>query len=173
MRVVGVNGINTHGEKNIDILLGLLARQGHETVDVRLPKRHWFDARWGGRHDGEIVADHSQEGDVLIAHSFGAVRAWYAHDEVPYSAIILIAPAQSALAEWHNPERVYCLHSHNDWVVRLGAWLPWHPFGRAGLEGYRQEGVNNIAVPGADHDDYFNKYLVRTMTVINYAISKV
>ena len=107
-RVVGVNGINTHGENNIDLLLRDLELLGIETVDVRLPKRHALSARWGGREDGDLVAAASKEGDILVAHSFGAVRAWYAHKRKEYRAIILIAPAHSKNAEWRNPSRVIC-----------------------------------------------------------------
>lgn len=155
MKVVGINGINTHGEGNIDLVLHLLEARGIETVDVTLPKRHTLSAWWGGRLDGRIVAQASDEGDILVAHSYGAIRAFYAHKLREYKAIFLIAPAQSSLTNWQNPDRVVCYYSPVDWVVSLGALLPGHPFGRAGIEGYRQPGVTNVEVQGSDHNDYF------------------
>jgi hypothetical protein len=156
MRVVGVNGINTHGENNVDRVLEACADRGLETVDVRLPKRHWFSARWGGRPDGEKVAAESQEGDILVCHSFGAVRAFHAHKLVEYRAIICIAPAAPARMQWRNPDRVWCYYSAADWAVRIGSWLPRHVFGRAGLSGFSDPRVKNIEVPGAGHSDYFS-----------------
>lgn len=155
MKIVGINGINSHGDGNVDLVLHLLRLRGFETVDVRLPKRHWFSARWGGKADGRIVAHLSNEGDILVAHSYGAVRAWYAHKLREYKAIFVIAPAQSSNVIWWTPERVICYYSSIDWVISLGALLPFHPFGRAGVEGYHQSGITNIEVQGSDHNDYF------------------
>lgn len=152
--IVGVNGINTHGEGNIDLLLADMDLRGASTVDVRLPKRHWMSARWGGRRDGEIIADLSPEGAVLVCHSFGAIRAHYAHKLREYSAIVCIAPAASKHLEWNVPSRVWCYHSPADWVVTIGSLLPFHPFGRAGNEGFSQPGVWNREMT-SDHNDYF------------------
>ena len=154
MKIVGVNGINTHGEGNIDLVLCEMAKRGHQTWDVELPLRHWFSARWGGRADGDLIARESQDGDILVAHSFGAVRAYYAHKKVEYKAIVLIAPAQGRGVEWWYPDRVFCFHSPKDWVVEIGALLAFHPFGRAGTRGYTQEGIINYE-RDSDHDDYF------------------
>jgi hypothetical protein len=48
MRIAGVNGIATHGAGSIDLLLLELAKRGHVVLDIPLPKRHWFSARWAG-----------------------------------------------------------------------------------------------------------------------------
>lgn len=154
MRIVGANGIATHGEGNIDILLRRLELLGHETVDVKLPKRYWFSARWGGCRDGTLIAQASKDGDIIVGHSYGCVRAWHAHQVRDYKAIICIAPAMSHKAEWKHPERVHCFYSASDWAVRFGSWLLFHPFGRAGTHGFKQPGViNNVET--SDHDDYF------------------
>lgn len=168
-RIVGVNGINTHGQANVDLVLHELARRGFETVDVQLPRRHWFSARWGARDDGYLVAEASADGDVVVAHSFGALRAWYADRVRSYKAIICIAPAMSKRTEWTNPRRVHCYHSGGDWIVKLGSRLPFHPFGRAGIEGFDQLvpfGTNHRVK--SDHDDYFDRQLGLFLRISNH-----
>ena len=155
MRVVGVNGINTYGGGNIDVLLGALKQRGLETIDVPLPRRTVLSARWSGCADGQIVADASRDGDVVVAHSYGCLRAWHAHRVRDYRAIICIAPAMSRRAQWSRPGKVHCWHSRNDWAIRIGSVLIWHPFGAAGNVGFDQVGVVNRAAAGARHNDYF------------------
>lgn len=155
-RIVLANGINTHGRGNVDKLGHVLAtKYAHKVIDVRLPKRHTISAWWGGRDDGQKIASYSRDGDILVCHSFGAVRGWYAHKYREYKAIICIAPAHGKNVEWYNGNRVWCYHSPADWIVWLGSKVPWHPFGKAGVAGYSQVGVHNINCRGADHDDYF------------------
>lgn len=160
MRIVGVNGIATHGESNIDLLLLELAQRGHVVIDVPLPKRHWFSARWGGESDGERIIRQSRNGDIVIAHSFGCLRTWYAHQVRDYKAIVCIAPAMDPEMQWRHPERVHCFHSPKDWAVRLGSILVWHPFGPAGVRGFTQEGVTNIEY-ACGHSDYFGPALLK------------
>lgn len=154
MRIVGVNGIATHGESNIDLLLLELAQRGHVVIDVPLPKRHWFSARWGGESDGERIIRQSRNGDIVIAHSFGCLRTWYAHQVRDYKAIVCIAPAMDPGMQWRHPERVHCFHSPKDWAVRLGSILVWHPFGPAGVRGFVQDGITNIE-RACGHNGYF------------------
>lgn len=162
-RVVGANGINTHGENNIDVLLvELECWYGLETVDVWLPKRHWFSARWGGCHDGTLIAQDSRDGDILVAHSYGCLRAWHAHQVRDYRAIVCIAPAMGKQVEWRYPQRVHCYHSDGDWAVRIGSRLLFHPFGRAGVEGFKQlEPYGNNHDCEATHGSYFQGDLLR------------
>lgn len=159
MRVVGVNGIATHGERSIDLLLAELANRGLDVVDVQLPLRHWVSARWGGCPDGQVVAQASRDGDIIVGHSFGCLRAWNAHRFRDYRAVICIAPAMSKHAQWLYPERVYCFHSKKDLAVRIGAQLLFHPFGAAGVSGFTQEGVTNIETR-ASHSGYFQQPLL-------------
>lgn len=154
MQIVGVNGIATHGEGSIDLLLDELAQRGLDVVDVRLPLRHWISARWGGCPDGSLVAQHSRDGDVIVAHSFGCLRAWHAHKVRDYRAIVCIAPAMSKGAVWRYPERVHCFHSKKDLAIRIGARLLFHPFGAAGTEGFTQDGIRNVRFE-CGHSDYF------------------
>lgn len=160
MKILGVNGINTHGDQNIDLLLSDLEKAGHRAVDVRLPWRHILTARFGGKSDGREIARHSDDGDILVCHSFGGVRAWHAHHLVDYSAIFCIAPAMSRDVEWRNPSRVWCFYSPKDWVVWLGSFLLFHPFGPAGVKGFSHPEVHNRRM-ASDHDDYFSNPVLR------------
>lgn len=155
MKIVGANGILSEGEHNVDRLLDELRKRGYPTLDVDLPLVTWVRARWSGRADGHLLAEHSHDGDIVVAHSFGCLRAWYAHKVRDYAAIVCIAPAMSRGTVWNNPERVYCFYSPQDWAVRVGSWLPWHPFGGAGIAGFKQKGVHHFETLGSDHNDYF------------------
>lgn len=156
--VVGINGIRTHGERNIDLLLHELHIRDVPVRDVQLPYRHWMSARWGGRHDGHIVAENSNDGDILVAHSYGAVRAYYAQRLREYKAIVCIAPAASRNTEWNNPGRVWCYYSPSDWVVSIGSRLPLHVFGAAGNFGFADPRVHNIEMKSS-HGGYFDAQL--------------
>jgi predicted alpha/beta hydrolase family esterase len=153
-RVIGINGIHTYGEGNIDPLLEMLEERGLPVVDVRLPKRNALDARWGGCIDAMEILRVSNDGDVAVAHSFGCVRAWYAQQHRMFSAIICIAPAMDPKAMWRRPEAVTCLYSPKDYAVRLGAMLMFHPFGPAGVKGFTQHRVQNIRYD-CGHNGYF------------------
>lgn len=155
MRIVGVNGIRTKGTNNIDRILLEMRDRGFETVDVDLPIAHTWHARWRADDDAELVEDASEDGDVVVAHSYGALRAFHAHQHRDYRAIVCIAPAASRDLEWRHPDRVHCWYSPDDWICKLGALLWFHPFGWAGTKGFEQEGVHNYAIPGLGHNDFF------------------
>lgn len=163
MKIVGVNGIRTHGATSTDIVLAEMRRRGFKTADVKLPWRSVVTARFGGRKDGELVADFSDDGDIIVAHSFGCLRAWHAHTIRDYSLIVCIAPAMPRRAEWRHPERVHCWFSPDDWAVFAGTFLFLHPFGAAGTKGFKQEGVQHFAVPDTGHGDYFHGARLRAL----------
>lgn len=176
-RIVLANGIWTHGEGNIDLIGGEMSLRGYKVVDVPLRKVGPLRARFAGKDDGQKIACWSQDGDILVAHSFGAVRAWYAHRYREYKAIVVIAAAQSTNAEWRNPNRVWCFHSPEDDVLKLGAALILHPFGKAGIKGYKQPGVHNVEVV-SDHNDYFQhknllKQICDTIELIDQRMGEV
>jgi len=155
VRIVGVNGIHTHGATNTDLVLTAMRDRGFETVDVKLPWRSWFSARFAGAEDGRKVAQASEHGDIIIAHSFGCLRSWHAHKIKKYKAIFCIAPAMSRRAKWQYPNRIECWFSPDDKAVLAGSFLPFHPFGAAGTKGFRQAGIRHYAAPGCSHGGYF------------------
>ena len=162
MRIVGVNGINTHGEGSIDLLLLTLDKRGHEVLDIPLPKRHTLSARWGGCTDGQTIAMHAKDGDIVVCHSFGGLRTHFAHQVRDFRAVICIAPAMSDDARWRYPDRVHCFHSKKDWAIRIGARLFLHPFGAAGSRGFTQEGVTNVEYD-CGHSDYFKPGVIEAV----------
>lgn len=164
MKIIGVNGIRTHGSTSTDIVLREAELRGFDVVDVPLPKRGAFSARFGGKKDGEIIADHSSDGDIVVAHSFGCLRAWHAHNLRDYAGIICLAPAMSRKVKWRNPGRVHCWHSRDDLAVRVGTFLFFHPFGGAGTYGFLQAGINHHSAPGAGHGSYFDGRLLRDIS---------
>lgn len=162
-RIVGVNGIRTHGGGNIDRLLLEMRDRGFETIDAPLLKARAWNARWRGEIEGRQVAQMSDDGDIIVAHSYGCLRTWYAHELRDYRAIVCIAPAMDDDAVWRDPERVHCFYSPDDWAVRVGSWLLFHPFGPAGNRGFSQGGVRNHRIDGAGHNDFFVGELVQAI----------
>lgn len=155
MKIVLVHGINTDGTENVDRTRPRLEELGFDVVDAPTKKRNPFTARFCGKRDSRVVIDCSSDGDILVCHSYGNIVGWYAHRIRDYAAIFCIAPAQSKNVQWNNPNRVHCYYSKDDKALKAGAWMLWHPFGRAGLVGYTQPGVNNVRNVEFDHSDYF------------------
>jgi hypothetical protein len=171
MRIIGVNGIATHGENNIDILLARLRLHWYETVDVKLPKRHFISAWWGHVHDAKAIYDASEDGDVVIAHSFGGPRTVEAMHYRYFSQAFFIRPAMSKNHLFLRDE-IYCFYSPDDTPVRIGAYLPFHPFGKAGIEGFSDPDAVNILSSG-DHNADFHEHLDRTVdTIVKYVKNK-
>ena len=159
MKIIGVNGINTHGEGNIDLLMQCLADKGHECIDIQLPMRRTISSRWAADDDGEVIKDFSEPGDVLVSHSFGCLRAAYAMMEVDYSAVFLFNPAMDRRWDFsYTDADIFCFHSLDDWVIFFGSMLAFHPFGLAGRVGFEDEDVYNIRVKGG-HNAMFKSYL--------------
>ena len=154
-RIVLVHGIRSDGTNNVDVVGDELRRLGHVVVDVQTPVRHTWSARWSAKKDARQVAAASREGDILVAHSYGNLIAWHAHKMQNYEAVFCIAAAMSKNAIWRHPKRVFCYHSNTDGALKLGAALLWHPFGRAGLDGFTQRGVTNLPYHGLGHGGYF------------------
>jgi len=155
MKIILVHGINTLGTDNIDRTQKRLEESGLEVVDAPTKKRNPLTARWCGNRDGKVVRDCSADGDILVCHSYGNIVGWHAHKRRDYAAIFCIAPAQSKDVQWRHPNRVHCYFSKDDKALKAGSLMFYHPFGRAGLVGMTQTGVNNIPSHGLDHSDYF------------------
>ena len=162
MRIALVNGIATHGKGNIDELIEPLRDLGHDVVDVDLPKRHFISAWWGHKADSDAIWRQAVACDAVIAHSFGGPRAWEADRRCNFQKLIFIAPAMdqhTALSNRKREKQVYCLHSEADLPVRIGSWLPWHPFGRAGVNGFSDPVAMNFEF-GCGHSGYFKMPLL-------------
>lgn len=87
-------------------------------------------------------------GDVLVAHSNGALIAWrLVMAGAPVSAVVCIQPALRRDTHWPERLPVLCLHNDRDWIVNLGRMWgrfvsianPWrgrHGWGAAGKHGF-------------------------------------
>lgn len=157
MKILGVNGIWTHGENNIDKLLAVLAWKDYKVKDIYNKKRGPFWARFKADNDACPVIKASSPGDVIIAHSYGCLKALEAAKYVKYKALFLIAPAASRKYDMNqiDPEtKIYCFYSKKDYTVLLGSLLLFHPFGPAGMKGFTDPRVENLEYYG-DHGHYF------------------
>lgn len=166
MRIALINGISTHGEGNVDNFIEPLTARGHEVIDIRLPKRHALSARWGAKHDAKIIYKETEQYDAVIAHSFGGLRALKAAERRRFSHMFLFRPALArnyCLDKIAGTPKIHCIYSKEDTAVRIGSFLPFHPFGRAGTHGMTDVGVINHESSGghsADFDgDLFNKWV--------------
>ena len=158
MKILGVNGIWSHGRDNIDKLLAVLAWKDFKVKDIYNVKRGPFWARFKADNDACPVIKESKPGDAIVAHSYGCLKALEAAKYVNYKALFLIAPAASKdydMTQIHPDTKIYCLYSKKDWAVKLGSLLLFHPFGLAGCKGFTDPRVENLEYFG-DHGHYFN-----------------
>lgn len=177
MKIIGVNGINTHGAGNTDVMLAELQKLGYDVLDVHLPKRHFITARWGAAKDAEAIHQFAEDGDVIVAHSFGCLRAAKAmeiarSEGLKYSTVFMFRPAMSRHYRFNGLARdtdVYCFFSYDDIPIMIGSWLIGHPFGAAGRAGFSDPSVINMRSAG-DHNADFDARLQRNVEFIDYVL---
>ncbi|MEM7217726.1 MAG: hypothetical protein AAF515_05135 [Pseudomonadota bacterium] len=166
MTVWGVPGIFSKGIDSTTAFLRHLQvpmrERGERVADAELPVRNWFGARWQWREDAESLSELTHDGDSIVAHSFGCLRACEAAKlGVRYRLLFLVAPAMSRRYDFTEildaGTVVVCLHSKSDRAITWGALLPWHPFGRAGRNGFNEPGVIHHRNDSNDHNDYFDR----------------
>jgi len=162
VRILGVNGILTKGEGSTDLLLGALAARGHECIDIDIPVRGVFAARlpWITRADAKRVLREHRPGDVVVAHSRGALLTYQAlRAGARFSQVFLFAPAMEADLPWpRNVNQVWVIHNPTDPALWVGRWLRRHPFGDLGRTGYAgpvDPRIRSKAVEYPGHSDYF------------------
>lgn len=163
-RIAGVNGIATHGELNIDVLLARLSAHGLLTIDIPLPKRHFVSAWWGHKIDVERIYKGTVDGDIVVAHSFGCQRVAEAMKYRKFEKVFMIRPAMDRGYRFDR-DGVYCFHSKDDLPLKIGSFLPCHPFGKAGLVGFDDKSVMNIKSEG-HHNADFEERLDKTVEII-------
>ncbi len=154
-----VNGINSHGDGNVDLCTPVLKAEGFQVVDVALPKRGHLQARWKSstREDARIIFQVTRQNDAVIAHSYGCLRTLRAAERRRFSHIFLFRPALSraySLDKIAGSPVIYCFHSRGDLAVTVGGLLPFHVFGRAGTRGMHDPAVTNVQSFGRHNDDF-------------------
>lgn len=140
-RVILIHGFNVAdgGERTT----GRLARFFEEReCQVKLFRYGWrgiLGVRFGNPALSRLLADMSDTGDIVVAHSNGcAIAHVAAHRGAAFGAMVYINPALDrdaplaaqipALHVWHSP---------SDRPVAIAKWLPWHTWGDMGAVGYR------------------------------------
>lgn len=102
----------------------------------------WRNAQ-RARRLAAIIAD----GDAVVCHSNGAAVAWHIQAEHrALSAVILVNPALDRGADFHNVERVLCLHNAGDEVVGFSEAVPFAHWGAMGRDGYAGTLANVVNV---------------------------
>lgn len=167
MRIVTINGILTDGTGNVDTIGQALQAAGVPWVDASYPTVNPLTARWRANGIMRSIAPWMREDDVIVCHSFGCVIGGLLMDVVPVKAAYLIAPAASR--RWNfdkvkGDPMITAYWSPEDTAVRVGSWLPFHPFGAAGTEGYTSARVRNVETD-SDHCGYFSRPELRSMIV--------
>jgi len=124
---------------------------------------------WLNRRRARKLSAAIQEGDAIVCHSNGAAVAYYIQAEHrSLSALILINPALDRDTDFHNVERVLCLHNAGDDVVGWSALAPFSIWGAMGRDGYAGSLANVVNVDCANpppglpklwgHSALFDKY---------------
>lgn len=175
MRVHLIHGIHSNGVGNTGKLAPYFRDAG---FDVFARRYGWAFAspailpglvNWQNERRAKRLAETIADGDAIVCHSNGAAVAYCIQaDHRELSALILINPALDRDTDFHNVERVLCLHNEGDDVVGLSAALPlnhWGMMGKTGYSGSLANVVNvNCANPPAGlpklwgHSALFDKY---------------
>lgn len=124
---------------------------------------------WRNERRAKKLAEVIADGDAIVCHSNGAAVAYDIQAEHrSLSALILINPALDRDTDFHNVERVLCLHNDGDDVVGLSAAIPFTHWGAMGKSGYAGSLANVVNVDCANppaglpklwgHSALFDKY---------------
>jgi len=156
-KIIGVNGIASHGEGNTDIALRHLATLGYKTHDLNQKVRHVWNVRWTKEKDAKAIIDIAEDGDAIWCHSYGAIKTAIAMRTITFSVIFFFRPAMNRGYKFytHGKTSIYCIHSVGDLALWSGSLLRFdHPFGLAGVYGFKDPHVMNIKSYGRHNEDF-------------------
>jgi pimeloyl-ACP methyl ester carboxylesterase len=162
-KVIGINGILSHGACGTDLALKDLSGMGYTTLDYDYPMRTalsaWFNKnRWD---DAKGLLELTEGGDHILAHSYGclivleAMRMGAKFDQVFFFG----AAASSDRYPWFPmlPDAcndLYVVYNPADRALRYGSMIPFHPFGKLGYKGYRGTPDDRVhSIPAMLSDD--------------------
>jgi len=140
-RILGINGIMSHGKRSTDELLADLARHGAQTIDANYPLREiWEVRRRSHQHNDarRLMQRYYTEDDVVVAHSYGCLVSLRMMEMgARFSRMFWFRPAMNR--DYHIPakacERLYVIHDPGDRAILFGSVIPFHDFGNAGRFG--------------------------------------
>lgn len=90
----------------------------------------WLDDRIAETLSGFITED-----DILVGHSNGGTLAYLVSQRVKVRGTILVNAALEA-SKIPNAEFVHVYYNRGDFITKLSALLPFHPWGAMGARGY-------------------------------------
>jgi len=172
-KILGVNGIKTHGKSTTDRTLIRLESLGYKTHDVNQPIRHSWDARWKKKKDAKAIIEVAEDGDAIICHSYGGIKTAIAMEGIDFSAVFFFRPAMGRNYDfpgWQGT-KIYCIHSKADMALWAGSVLLFHPFGLAGVYGFTDPFVNNVETQGGHSVDFEDRNIDRWVKFIDKALT--
>lgn len=164
---IGINGIYNWSAKNdsTDKMLGLLKEDGHEVYDYYYPPStvisNFFKR---GKYDAKKLVEICGKDDTVFAFSRGGLVVREAIKlGLKCKNIVLFgvaAPNDKDFSKGLN--NVYNIYHPHDFWVRLGSFIPFHPFGTLGIEPAKDKNIKNIdasqinkQVSSTVHSDYW------------------
>lgn len=172
MKVITINGINTHGQSSTDLMLGRLNTMGWDTHDFNYKHTNVLTARWNRKKAAKKLLNEMEPGDCAVAHSFGCAVLFEAlRMGAEFKTIFLFSPAMShaVTMPYHSCKDAYVVYHPGDKAIKMGAKLVFHVFGKMGIIGYggpMDRRVVNVSIPGDEsldphkHSDYFRGVLL-------------
>ncbi len=174
-KILGVNGIRTDGANSTDLILSRLKNLGCSVRDVKHPKVSLFDVPflrfdYLKRRDAGIIITCMEQGDNLIAHSYGCLRSLEAMERgAKFNTVFWFAPAMDA--DFEIPvggcKRLFIIYNKYDKAIWWAKLLLLHDFGKMGRVGYqgppdpRVVNVEDTSISDKkawNHSHYFNEY---------------
>jgi len=140
MKILTINGIKNRGKKNTDKMGKLLADQGFDVFDVNYPKVYALTSRYRSiqNKNAKILLNAANDGDILIAHSYGCLLALRAMElGAKFSKVFFFAPAMNRdfIFPYLGMTELYVIHNKTDKAIKWGSWLRSHDFGKMGSHG--------------------------------------
>lgn len=141
MKIITINGIYSHGAKSTDLLHGPLKALGYQVDDFDYPKLGVLGAQNRTRQKelGKRLASEVNEGDAIIAHSFGCLVALRAMEAgARFSAVIFLSAAMNAdfVFPHHGMRALLNIHNPADRALSIAKLMRWNDLGEMGAMGY-------------------------------------
>jgi hypothetical protein len=173
MKIIGVNGIQSTGFGTTDLALAEMRYRGFEILDLNQPIRSAWGARFKAHRDALDIVEVADDGDVVICHSYGCLKTAIAARTINFKAIFMFRPAMSRWHRFSKVDRVtklHCIYSPQDYTILVGALALYHPFGLAGLKGFRSKWVDNRISHGPHSHDFKTPNLIHWMDFVEEEI---
>lgn len=139
MRVILVHGINTKGTKNTDRLAAALVDRGLRVLPVKYAPVNAITAPRRAPEIARQVRNYALPGDAIVAHSFGCLVAYTAMEQgARFGPVVFFSAAmeQEVCFPADGMKALLNVTHPYDKALTVGKWLPWHPFGLLGRDGY-------------------------------------